>query len=141
MKTAGMFARHRNLALAAAENVARNARGYLVAALGLVLGLTLLLSGVAISEGLMPPDSRMDRFFEVVNLEKGLVLGVAAFVVGLGLISDTANLKRTGAARFAGRFGLPSQGAASCATRSKRPAVNARSIARRPAELACGSSP
>ncbi len=47
-----MFARHRNLALAAAENVARNARGYLVAALGLVLGLTLLLSGVAISEGL-----------------------------------------------------------------------------------------
>ncbi|HMB70129.1 MAG TPA: FtsX-like permease family protein [bacterium] len=47
-----MLARHRNLLAAAAENVARNARGYLVAASGLVLALTLLLAGVAISEGL-----------------------------------------------------------------------------------------
>jgi len=47
-----MLARHWNLVLAAAENVARNPRGYFVAALGLVAGLTLLSSGVAVSEGL-----------------------------------------------------------------------------------------
>lgn len=38
--------------LAASENVARRGRGYAVAATGLVLGLTLLLCGVAISEGI-----------------------------------------------------------------------------------------
>ena len=47
-----MIAKHINLLMAAAENVARNPRGYLVAASGLLVGLTLLLSGVAISEGL-----------------------------------------------------------------------------------------
>ena len=47
-----MVAAHVNLFLAAAENVARNYRGYAIAASGLLLPLTLLLSGVAISEGL-----------------------------------------------------------------------------------------
>lgn len=47
-----MLAAHVNLFLAAAENVAGNYRGYAVAAAGLLLPLTLLLSGVAISEGL-----------------------------------------------------------------------------------------
>lgn len=47
-----MLARHVNLLLAAAENVARNATAYAVAASGLLLGLTLLLAGVALSEGL-----------------------------------------------------------------------------------------
>ncbi len=47
-----MFAIHLNLFLAAAENVARNYRGYAMAAAGLLLPLTLLLSGVAISEGI-----------------------------------------------------------------------------------------
>lgn len=46
-----MAARAWNLLLAAAENVARNGAGYAVAAASLFLGLTLLLSGVAISEG------------------------------------------------------------------------------------------
>lgn len=47
----GSLARHGNLLAAAAENVACNARGYVVAASGLILGLSLLLSGVAIGEG------------------------------------------------------------------------------------------
>jgi ABC-type lipoprotein release transport system permease subunit len=47
-----MAARAWNLLLAAAENVARNGAGYAVAAAALVLGLTLLLCGVAIGEGL-----------------------------------------------------------------------------------------
>jgi ABC-type lipoprotein release transport system permease subunit len=45
--------KHFNLLLAAAENLAANARLYAVASLGLVLPLFLLLSGVAIIEGLM----------------------------------------------------------------------------------------
>jgi hypothetical protein len=36
----------------------------------------------AISEGLMPPDPRLDRFFEHVNLERGALLGLAALLVG-----------------------------------------------------------
>ena len=46
-----MGSRHWNLALAAAGNVAQNPRGPLVAASGLVAVLTLLLAGLAISEG------------------------------------------------------------------------------------------
>lgn len=44
--------RHVNLLRAAAENVARGWRVYLVAASGLVLALTLLLAGVAVGTGL-----------------------------------------------------------------------------------------
>jgi ABC-type lipoprotein release transport system permease subunit len=46
-----MGSRHWNLALAAAGNLAQNPRGPLVAASGLVVVLTLLLAGLAISEG------------------------------------------------------------------------------------------
>jgi ABC-type lipoprotein release transport system permease subunit len=46
-----VLARHWNLASLAAENVARNGRGYAVAAAGLVLVLALFIAGVAISEG------------------------------------------------------------------------------------------
>lgn len=46
-----MGSRHLNLALAAAGNVAQNPRGPLVAASGLVVVLTLLLAGLAISAG------------------------------------------------------------------------------------------
>ncbi|MCP3916385.1 MAG: FtsX-like permease family protein [bacterium] len=46
-----MMARTRNLTFAAAENVARNLAAYGTAAAGLVCGLTLLLAGVAIHEG------------------------------------------------------------------------------------------
>jgi putative ABC transport system permease protein len=46
-----VFARHWNLLAAAAENVARNRRGYAVAAAGLIAGLAPLLCGVAVSEG------------------------------------------------------------------------------------------
>jgi hypothetical protein len=68
----------------------------LVASLSFLLGYQSLLFAIftktfAISEGLMPADPRMDRFYDVINLEKGLVLGVLSFVMGLGLISHTAN--------------------------------------------------
>ncbi|MBW2388411.1 MAG: glycosyltransferase family 2 protein, partial [Deltaproteobacteria bacterium] len=67
----------------------------LVASLAFLLGYQSILFAIftktfAITEGLMPEDPRMVRFFEVVNLEKGLVIGVGAFVAGLGLISHVA---------------------------------------------------
>jgi glycosyltransferase involved in cell wall biosynthesis len=40
----------------------------------------------AISEGLMPEDTRLNRFFEVVNLERGLMISAAILVTGLGLL-------------------------------------------------------
>jgi glycosyltransferase involved in cell wall biosynthesis len=68
----------------------------LVASLAMLLGYQSILFAIftktfAISEGLMPPDARMNRFFEIVNLEKGLILGIGAFVGGLALIANTAN--------------------------------------------------
>jgi ABC-type lipoprotein release transport system permease subunit len=46
------MARHWNLLLSASENVARNRAPYTAAASGLIAGLSLLLSGIAMSEGL-----------------------------------------------------------------------------------------
>jgi len=40
----------------------------------------------AVSEGLMPQDSRMTRFFKVMYLERGLMLSGAGLLVGLGLL-------------------------------------------------------
>jgi len=41
----------------------------------------------AISEGLMPEDKRLTRFYELVNLEKGLVASAAALLVGGSLLT------------------------------------------------------
>ena len=40
----------------------------------------------AISEGLLPEDPRMTRFFERVNLERGLILSVLALCSGVALL-------------------------------------------------------
>jgi len=40
----------------------------------------------AISEGLMPEDRRLSRFFELVNLERGLLIALAALLIGLALL-------------------------------------------------------
>jgi hypothetical protein len=40
----------------------------------------------AMNEGLTPPDPRMLRFFRAVNLERGILLGAAALVLGLALM-------------------------------------------------------
>jgi glycosyltransferase involved in cell wall biosynthesis len=45
----------------------------------------------AISEGLMPDDPRVDRFYKMVNLEKGLVFGSLMFVVGAILLLSAVN--------------------------------------------------
>jgi glycosyltransferase involved in cell wall biosynthesis len=38
-------------------------------------------------EGLLPPDARVDQFFRVFTLEKGLLLSASAVVAGLALVS------------------------------------------------------
>jgi len=38
----------------------------------------------AITEGLLPPDPRLDRLFQVITLETGLVAGAALLALGLG---------------------------------------------------------
>ena len=56
------------------------------------MGYQSILFGIftktfAISEGLHPPDPRMDRFFKLVNLERGLIFGSAAMLIGLALLA------------------------------------------------------
>ena len=67
----------------------------LVASLALLLGYQTLLFSVfaktfAIGERLLPPDPRLERAASVVNLERGLLIGVAALAVGLGFIAQVA---------------------------------------------------
>ncbi len=68
------------------------AHSLLVGSLALLLGYQSILFAIftktfAISEGMMPKDARMTRFFELVNLERGLVLGGLAFATGVLLLA------------------------------------------------------
>ena len=45
----------------------------------------------AISEGLMPEDPRLNRFFEVVNLERGLIVGAGSLLIGVVLLLMAIN--------------------------------------------------
>jgi hypothetical protein len=45
----------------------------------------------AISEGLLPEDPRMNRFFEIVNLERGLIIASITLFAGLGLLLMAIN--------------------------------------------------
>jgi len=60
----------------------------LVAAVMIVVGyqsviFSFLTRIFAISEGLLPPDERLDRTFRYVNLELGLLVGAVLFIAGL----------------------------------------------------------
>jgi glycosyltransferase involved in cell wall biosynthesis len=68
-----------------------DAHTLLFASLALLLGYQTILFAIftktfAINEGLMPDDPRFDRFFEIVNLERGLLLGSAALGAGAVLL-------------------------------------------------------
>lgn len=47
--------------------------------------IALFAKVFAISEGLLPPDRRIERFFSYANLENGLLAGALIFLLGLGL--------------------------------------------------------
>jgi glycosyltransferase involved in cell wall biosynthesis len=40
----------------------------------------------AVSEGLMPEDPRLSRFFQIINLERGIIIGLISLFIGVGLL-------------------------------------------------------
>jgi glycosyltransferase involved in cell wall biosynthesis len=76
-----------------------DAHTLLFASLAILCGYQSILFAIftktfAMNEGLMPEDARTLKFFEVINLERGLVLSAASLVVGLGLLGWAVNLWR-----------------------------------------------
>jgi hypothetical protein len=73
-----------------------DAHTLLASTLAILLGyqsvlFALLAKTFAISEGILPSDARLDRFFKVFNLEKALLAGGAALLAGLGLLVVATN--------------------------------------------------
>jgi glycosyltransferase involved in cell wall biosynthesis len=72
-----------------------DAHTLLFASLAILVGYQSALFGIftktfAISEKLLPPDKVFTRFFELVNLEKGLLVGAGGLLVGAVLLLSTA---------------------------------------------------
>jgi hypothetical protein len=73
-----------------------DAHTLLVATLAILLGyqsvlFALLAKTFAVSEGILPYDGRLERFFRVFNLEKGLLAGGVALLSGLALLFVATN--------------------------------------------------
>lgn len=69
-----------------------DAHTLLAASLALLMGFQSVLFAIlgktfAIRDGLMPPDPRLDRFFRVATLERGLLISFIALTVGVTLIA------------------------------------------------------
>ncbi|MBW2229499.1 MAG: glycosyltransferase family 2 protein [Deltaproteobacteria bacterium] len=67
----------------------------LVASLAVLMGFQSILFAIlsktfAVSVGLLPPDPGLDRFYHIATLERGLLIGAVAFLVGLCLIGRVA---------------------------------------------------
>jgi hypothetical protein len=63
----------------------------LFSSLFLVLGYQSILFGVltkafAVAQGLLPSTKRVERFFQIFNLERGLVAGALVTLVGIALL-------------------------------------------------------
>jgi glycosyltransferase involved in cell wall biosynthesis len=73
-----------------------DAHTLLFASLAVLLGYQSVLFALftktfAVSEGLVPEDPTLDRFFSLVNLERGLVIGAAALLLGTVLLLAAIN--------------------------------------------------
>jgi glycosyltransferase involved in cell wall biosynthesis len=71
--------------------IALDAHTLLFASLAILCGYQSVLFALftktfAINEGLMPADRRITRFFELVNLERGLLLSIVTLIGGLALL-------------------------------------------------------
>jgi glycosyltransferase involved in cell wall biosynthesis len=78
------------------RGVTFDAHTLLFASLAMLCGYQSILFAIftkafAMSEGLMPEDRRVTRFFELVNLERGLIIASAALLVGLALLLAAVN--------------------------------------------------
>jgi len=68
-----------------------DAHTLLFSSLAILMGYQSVLFAIcsktfAISQGLLPKDPRMDWFFKVISLERGLAIGALAFIAGLILL-------------------------------------------------------
>ena len=78
------------------RGVTFDAHTLLFASLAIICGsqsvmFALFTKTFAISEGLLPEDHRVRRFFEIVGLERGLLVGGAALLTGLVLLFVSIN--------------------------------------------------
>lgn len=78
------------------QAVTFDAHTLLFASLAILCGYQAILFAIftktfAVSEGLMPEDPRLNRFFELVNLERGLVIGAGSLLMGLVLLLLAVN--------------------------------------------------
>jgi hypothetical protein len=68
-----------------------DAHTLLVSSLAILCGYQWILFAIfaktfAVTEGFLPPDRRLERFFELVNLERGLVVAALAILAGGALL-------------------------------------------------------
>jgi len=73
-----------------------DAHTLLFASLAILCGYQSILFSIftktfAISEGLLPEDRHLMRFYEIVNLERGLVIASVALVAGVALLLLAVN--------------------------------------------------
>lgn len=81
------------------RGVTFDAHTLLFASLGILCGYQSVLFAIfsktfAISEGLLPENPRMTRFFQVMSLERGLLLGFGALVIGLAFLLTAVEVWR-----------------------------------------------
>lgn len=77
-----------------------DAHTLLFSSLSIILGYQSIVFAVfaktfAISEGLLPQNERMNFFYRLVNLERGLIFGAGALLVGVALLLAAINQWRT----------------------------------------------
>jgi glycosyltransferase involved in cell wall biosynthesis len=78
------------------RGVTFDAHTLLFASLSILLGFqsvffSILTKSFAIGEGLLPRDPRINRFFEIFSLERGLLLGGALLLFGISLLLGSIN--------------------------------------------------
>lgn len=78
------------------NGVTFDAHTLLFASLAILCGYQSSLFGIfsktfAVSEGLIPEDRRLTRFFEVINLERGLIIAAVTLLIGVALLSAAVN--------------------------------------------------
>jgi glycosyltransferase involved in cell wall biosynthesis len=78
------------------RDVTFDAHTLLFASLSIILGFESILFAIfaktfAIGDGLLPYDRRLTRFFELINLERGLMIGVGGLLIGICLLGVSFN--------------------------------------------------
>jgi glycosyltransferase involved in cell wall biosynthesis len=78
------------------RGVTFDAHTLLIASLAILCGYQAILFAIftktfAVSEGLMPPDRHYTRFYELVNLERGLIVAGLALLAGIVLLLAAVN--------------------------------------------------